>query len=81
MTPTKTHSNMETISKNKKQIFTLVLDYEDESDAQVEIITEGEPFEYMAILSMICRGTLMASSAISCTIYNSEGFDVTGYRK
>ncbi len=68
-------------TKNKKQIFTLVLEYNDESEAQVEIITEGEPFEYMAMLSMICRGTLMASSARACTIYDTEGFDVTGYRK
>lgn len=68
-------------TKNKKQIFTLVLEYNDGSDSQVEIITEGEPYEYMAMLSMICRGTLMASIASSCTIYDTEGFDVTSYRK
>lgn len=68
-------------TKNKKQIFTLALEYNDESDAQVQIITEGEPFEYMALLNMICRGTLMASLAQRCTIYNSEGFDVTSYMK
>lgn len=68
-------------TKNKKQIFTLVLEYNDGSDSQVEIITEGEPFEYMAMLSMICRGTLMASSARLCTIYDTEGFDVISYTK
>lgn len=68
-------------TKNKKQIFTLCLEYNDGSDSQVEIITEGEPFEYSAMLSMICRGTLMASSARVCTIYNTEGFDVMSYRK
>lgn len=66
---------------NKKQIFTLILEYNDESEAQVEIITEGEPYEYMAMLSMICRGTLMASGARLCTIYNTEGFDVCSYTK
>lgn len=68
-------------TKNKKQIFTLVLEYNDESEAQVEIITEGEPFEYRAMLSMICRGTLMASSARLCTIYDSEGFNVISYTR
>ena len=68
-------------TKDKKKIFTLVLEYNDESEAQVEIITEGEPYEYMALLSMICRGTLMASSARLCTIYDTEGFDVTSYQK
>lgn len=65
----------------KKQTFTLVLEYNDGSDAQAEIVTEGEPHEYMAMLSMICRGTLMASSAKQSIIYNSEGFDVISYTK
>lgn len=68
-------------TKTKKQIYTLVLEYTDGSDSQVEIITEGEPHEYMAILLMICRGTLMASMAKSCTIYDTEGFDVVSYTK
>lgn len=67
-------------SKTKK-IFTLTLEYNDESESSVEIITEGMPYEYMATLSMICRGTLMASSARRCTIYNDEGFDVYTYEK
>lgn len=67
--------------EEQKRIFTLVLEYKDESEAQVQIVTEGEPSEYKAILSMICRGTLMASSAQRCTIYNSEGSDVISYTK
>lgn len=34
---------------------------------------------YMASLSMIVRGTLMASSARRATAYDSEGFDVCSY--
>lgn len=67
--------------EQKKKIFTLVLEYKDESEAQIEIIAEGEEHEYMAMLSMICRGTLMASNAIRSTIFNDEGFDVYCYIK
>lgn len=68
-------------TKNKKQLYTLVLEYNDGSDAQAEIITEGQHSESLALLMMICRGTLMASSAKSCTIYDTEGFDVVSYMK
>lgn len=68
-------------TRTKKQIFTLVLEYNDGSDAQVEIITEGQQCESLALLLMICRGTLMLSSAKSCTIYDTEGIDVISYSK
>ena len=67
--------------EEQKRIFTLVLEYKDESEAQVQIVVEGQPWEYKADLRMICRGTLMASSAQRCTIYDSEGCDVTSYTK
>lgn len=69
------------IREQQKKIFTLVLEYKDGSESQIEIIAEGEKYEYMALLSMICRGTLMASTAIRSTIFNDEGFDVYAYIK
>lgn len=65
----------------QKKIFTLVLEYKDESDTQAEIVVDGEPHEYMALLLMICRGTLMASGAKRSIIYNSEGFEECAYIK
>lgn len=69
------------LTDEQKKKFTLVLEYNDESEAQAEILVEGEPHEYMATLSMICRGTLMASGAKRSYIYNSEGFEVCAYMK
>ncbi len=68
-------------SIDKKKIFTLELEYNDESAVYAEIIVEGEPHEYRALLLMICRGTLMASGAKRSTIYNSEGFEECAYMK
>lgn len=69
------------LTDEQKKRFTLVLEYNDGSDTQAEILVEGEPHEYMALLLMICRGTLMASGAKGSYIYNVEGFEVCAYYK
>lgn len=67
--------------KEQKKNFTLVLEYNDESEMQAKISVEGKAYEYRALLNMICRGTLMVSGAKRSIIYNSEGFDVCAYTK
>lgn len=61
--------------------FFIELVYNDDSTNEFYVEVEGEEHEYMALLSMITRGTLMASSAKSATCYNDEGFDVCSYVK
>ena len=61
--------------------FYVELVYNDESTSDFYVRVEGEEHEYMALMSMITRGTLMASSAKSATCYNDEGFDVCSYVK
>lgn len=59
--------------------FTLYLVYDDGSELKAEIIVEGTDSTKHATLLMICRGTLMASTATRGYIYNSEGFQVCAY--
>lgn len=61
--------------------FFVELVYNDDSTNEFYVRVEGEKHEYMALLSMITRGALMASSAKSATCYNDEGFDVCSYVK
>lgn len=61
--------------------FFVELVYNDDSTNEFYVKVEGEEHEYMALLSMITRGTLMASSAKEATCYNDEGFDVCSYMK
>lgn len=68
-------------AEEQKKTFTLVLEYNDGSEAQAEISVEKGGVPYTALLSMICRGTLMASLAERSYIYNSEGFEVYAYTK
>lgn len=68
-------------AKENKKLFTLELEYNDDSAVYADIIVEGEPHEYRALLLMICRGTLMSSGAKRSTIYNSEGFEECAYIK
>lgn len=59
--------------------FTVELVYGDESSAFFKVSVEGEEHDYMALLLMITRGTLMASMAKRAVCYNDEGFDVCSY--
>lgn len=59
--------------------FTLELNYGDDSYDFAEISVSGSPNKVVATLMMICRGTLMASTANRSTIYNDEGFEVCAY--
>lgn len=61
--------------------FYVELVYNDDSINHFYVKVEGAEHEYMALISMITRGTLMASSAKSATCYNDEGFDVCSYVK
>lgn len=66
---------------SSKETFTLCIVYNDESEMNAEITVEGKDSDKYALLLMICRGTLMASSAKRGYIYNSEGFEVCAYYK
>ena len=61
--------------------FTVELVYGDDSSTFFQVSVDGEEYEYMALLLMITRGTLMASMAKRATCYNDEGFDVCSYVK
>lgn len=61
--------------------FTFFLTYSDDSECNFEVKVEGEEHEYMALLMMIARGTLMASMANRITVYNDQGWDVLSYVK
>ena len=64
-----------------KQRFWIALVYDDESETGFYVEVEGADHQIKALLSMITRGTLMASMAYRATCYNSEGFDVCSYQK
>lgn len=59
--------------------FTIELVYSDNSSSFFKVSVDGEEYEYRALLSMITRGTLMASMAKSAVCWNDEGFDVCSY--
>lgn len=62
-------------------VYTMHLQYSDESGVFVEIGVDGDPSKHQAIVDMIARGSLMASFAQRVVVYNSEGFDVCSYIK
>lgn len=59
--------------------FTIIIEYEDNSEFSFEVILEGCTTKIMAELSMITRGTLMVTSAQKAIAYNDDGFDVISY--
>ena len=61
--------------------FTVELVYCDDSSTFFKVSVEGAEHEYMALLSMVTRGTLMASVARAAICYNGDGFDVCAYTK
>lgn len=57
------------------------LEYNETTTKGFTIEVEGKKHEYMALIEMVTRGTLMASMANKATAYNEEGFDIVSYRK
>ena len=66
-------------SEIMKHKFYVEIAYNDNSEFHFNVELEGTDYEVMASLTMITRGTLMASSAYRAIAYNEEGFDVCSY--
>lgn len=64
-----------------KKTYFIELIYKDESEMHFEVSIDGREHDNMAVLSMITRGTLMASMAVRATAYDDQGFDVCAYQK
>ncbi len=60
---------------------TIFLTYRDGSEVCFTYECEEEESHALATLMMVCRGTLMASSAIKIIAYDDEGFDICNYIK
>lgn len=55
--------------------------YTDESTNGFNIEVAGKKHDVMATITMVTRGTLMASMAERATAYNEEGFYICAYTK
>lgn len=62
----------------KSKFFVEVL-YGDYSEFNFKVELESSENQAHAVLSMITRGTLLASSACKATAYNEDGFVVCSY--
>lgn len=60
---------------------TIFLTYSDDSEVCFNFQSDESKEHALATLLMVCRGTLMASSATSITAYNEEGFEYCKYMK
>lgn len=60
---------------------TIFLTYRDDSEVCFTFECDEDKTHSLATLLMVCRGTLMASSANRVTAYNEEGFDICSYTK
>ena len=60
---------------------TIFLTYRDDSEVCFTFECEEDESHALATLLMVCRGTLMASSANRIAAYNEEGFDICSYTK
>lgn len=58
---------------------TIFLTYCDESEVCFTYDCEEPKHKALATLMMVCRGTLMASSAKRIVAYDEEGFDLCSY--
>lgn len=61
--------------------FTIELVYGEDTSTFFNVKVDGAEHDYMALLSMITRGTLMVSLAKKAVCWNDEGFDVCSYVK
>lgn len=62
-----------------KHVYYCEFVYSDDTEFGFEVTFDSDPVSHRANLSMLVRGTLMASSAKRATAYDSEGFDVVSY--
>lgn len=60
---------------------TVFLTYQDDSEVCFTFESEEPKNKALATLMMVCRGTLMASSANKIVAYDDEGFDLASYYK
>lgn len=60
---------------------TVCLTYSDDSEAFFDFECDDTTANARGTLLMVCRGTLMASTACRITAYNEEGFDICSYIK
>lgn len=60
---------------------TIFLQYSDDSELCFEFNCDEEGRKPIALLLMVCRGTLMASMANKITAYDEDGFEYCSYIK
>lgn len=67
-------------TKNNEHRWHISIEYSEQKERNFVVITEGSNEEAEAILTIITRGAIMATSAKRATAYNEEGFDVITYQ-
>lgn len=60
---------------------TIFLTYKDDSEVCFTFECDEDKSQALATLMMVCRGTLMASSAVLITAYDEDGFDICSYTR
>ena len=64
-----------------KRDFTVFVSYEDNSEFRFVVTSEENELEVNALLMMIARGVLMASTAKKAVCYDDQGFEICSYVK
>lgn len=67
--------------QNKLMKATVFLTYSDDSEVCFEFKCDVSDNDALALLMMVCRGSLMASIASRVSAYNEDGFDICSYVK
>lgn len=70
---------MKKLSTTGKDTVYIEIVYNDGSEFHFKVEVEGKECDKVAIIQMITRGTLMASSGVIAVAYNEEGFDICSY--
>lgn len=60
---------------------TVFLTYSDDSETSFEFKSYDSEVDALALLYMVCRGTLTASLAVKVQAFNEDGFDICTYVK
>lgn len=61
--------------------FVIELLYDDLSSTSFKVLVNGDEYEYIAILNMVTRGTLMASSARWAICWEDEEHSLCSFVK
>ena len=64
-----------------KRDFTVFVTYEDDSEFNFVVTSDEDETVVSALLMMITRGVLMASTAKKAVCYDDQGFDICSYVK